>query len=358
VPGAPAAVVGAVEGIAEGVAAGTKIVAGRLADRFPKVPIVATGYGLAALGKVLVAAAGVWPVVLAGRCVDRLGKGIRGAPRDALLVDGIPAEARGRAFGFHRAADTAGAVIGPLLALAGYELLDHRLRPLLWVAVVPAVCSVLLVFLLREPARPERPRRSTTRVDPEQVERLPAAYWRVVGVLALFGLVNFPDALLLLRLKEIGFSVVGVILAYVLYNRVCTLLSLPAGVVADRLSAQTVVAVGLLAFAVAYAGLGATESHLAAWLLLAGYGAYTGLTDGVGKAWVSRLLPAALQGTGQGLFQGLTGGAVLVAGIWAGLAWGDAGRVPLLVSGVLAAVIGLALLVLPRRVVGVVRSPA
>jgi MFS family permease len=356
--GAPAAVVGVVEGIAEGVAAGTKIVAGRLADRFPKVPIVATGYGLAALGKVLVAAAGVWPVVLAGRCVDRLGKGIRGAPRDALLVDGIPAEARGRAFGFHRAADTAGAVIGPLLALAGYELLDHRLRPLLWVAVVPAVCSVLLVFLLREPARPERPRRSTTRVDPEQVERLPAAYWRVVGVLALFGLVNFPDALLLLRLKEIGFSVVGVILAYVLYNLVYTLLSLPAGVVADRLSAQTVVAVGLLAFAVAYAGLGATESHLAAWLLLAGYGAYTGLTDGVGKAWVSRLLPAALQGTGQGLFQGLTGGAVLVAGIWAGLAWGDAGRVPLLVSGVLAAVIGLALLVLPRRVVGVVRSPA
>jgi len=136
--GAPAAVVGAVEGIAEGVAAVTKVVAGRLADRFPKVPIVAAGYGLAAVGKVLVAAASVWPVVLAGRCVDRLGKGIRGAPRDALLVDGIPVEARGRAFGFHRAADTAGAVIGPLIALAGYELLHHDLKKLLWIAVVPA----------------------------------------------------------------------------------------------------------------------------------------------------------------------------------------------------------------------------
>jgi MFS family permease len=347
--GAPAAVVGVVEGIAEGVAAGTKIVAGRLADRLPKVPIVATGYGLAALGKVLVAAASVWPVVLVGRSVDRLGKGIRGAPRDALLVDGIPPEARGRAFGFHRAADTAGAVIGPLLALAGYELLHHHLRPLLWVAVVPAVCSVLLVFLLHEPRTPVP---ATRRVDVAQAERLPASYWRVVGVLALFGLVNFPDALLLLRLHDIGFSVAAVILAYVFYNLVYTVLSFPAGVVADRLSPQTVVAVGLLVFAVAYAGLGATEDHLAAWLLLAGYGAYTGLTDGVGKAWISGLLPRHLQGTGQGLFQGLTGGAVLVAGVWAGFAWGGDGSVPLLVSGCAAAVIGAALLVVPGSVVG------
>jgi MFS family permease len=346
--GAPAAVVGVVEGVAEGVAAATKVVAGRLADRFPKVPIVATGYGLAALGKVLVAAASVWPVVLAGRAVDRLGKGIRGAPRDALLVDGIPVEARGRAFGFHRAADTAGAVIGPLLALGGYELLDHRLRPLLWVGVVPAVCSVLLVLLLREPAAPGPARR----VDLDEADRLPAPYWRVVVVLGLFGLLNFPDALLLLRLHDIGFSVAAVILAYVFYNLVYTALSFPAGVVADRLSPQTVVAVGLLVFAVAYAGLGATEDHLVSWLLLAGYGAYTGLTDGVGKAWVSGLLPTGLQGTGQGLFQGLTGGAVLVAGLWAGLAWGSDGRLPLLVSGIAAAVIGLALLVMPRRVIG------
>jgi MFS family permease len=347
--GAPAAVVGVVEGVAEGVAAATKVVAGRLADRFPKVPIVATGYGLAALGKVLVAAAAVWPVVLAGRAVDRLGKGIRGAPRDALLVDGIPVEARGRAFGFHRAADTAGAVIGPLLALGGYELLDHRLRPLLWVAVVPAVCSVLMVLLLREPSATAP---KVRQVDLGEAERLPTPYWRVVGVLGLFGLVNFPDALLLLRLHDIGFSVAAVILAYVFYNLVYTALSFPAGVVADRLSPQTVVAVGLLVFAVAYAGLGATDDHLVSWLLLAGYGAYTGLTDGVGKAWVSRLLPAGLQGTGQGLFQGLTGGAVLVAGLWAGLAWGSDGHLPLLVSGVAAAVIGLVLLVLPRRVIG------
>jgi MFS family permease len=350
--GAPAAVVGAVEGIAEGVAAGTKVVAGRMSDRFRKKPLVALGYGLAALGKVLVAAAGVWQVVLAGRAVDRLGKGIRGAPRDALLVQDIAVESRGRAFGFHRAADTAGAVIGPLIALVGYELLDHRIRPLLWIAVVPAVLSVLLVFLLREPPR------SGSRLEGARTSPTEAAtpsftpeFWRVVGVLGLFSLVNFPDALLLLRLHEIGFGVAEVILAYVGYNLVYTLLSFPAGVVADRLSPRTVVAIGLLVFATAYFGLGLTENHLAAWLLMGGYGAYTGLTDGVGKAWISRLLPAGSQGTGQGVFQGVLGAGVLVAGVWAGLAWNGDGHVPLMIAGVVAAVIGLTLLVAPRRAV-------
>ncbi|HEX2892474.1 MAG TPA: MFS transporter [Marmoricola sp.] len=354
--GAPAAVVGVVEGVAEGVAAVTKVVAGRVADRFRKKPLVGLGYGLAAVGKVLVAAAGVWQVVLAGRAVDRLGKGIRGAPRDALLVQDIPVEARGRAFGFHRTADTAGAVIGPLIALGGYELLDHRLRPLLWIAVVPASLSVLLVFLLREGPAVRLPA-GTPSASPSAVAHAPlgSAYWRVVGVLGLFSLVNFPDALLLLRLNEIGFGVVTVILAYVGYNLVYTALSFPAGVIADRLSPRTVVALGLLVFAVAYVGLGLTENHLAAWLLIGGYGAYTGLTDGVGKAWVSRLLPRTSQGTGQGIFQGVLGAGVLVAGLWAGLAWqagaqGD-GHVPLIVSGVVAGLIGLVLLAAPRRAV-------
>ena len=342
--GAPAAVVGVVEGVAEGVAAVTKLVAGRLADRFPKVPLIGAGYGLAAVGKVLVALAGVWPVVLAGRAVDRLGKGIRGAPRDALLVEGIPPEARGRAFGFHRAADTAGAVVGPLLALAGYELLDHRIKPLLWVAVVPAVGSVLLVLLLKEPAA-VTPGPTRAKIEQGQVERLPAPYWRTVAVLAVFALVNFPDALLLLRLHEIGFTVVGVILAYVVYNVVYTVLSYPAGVVADRLGARTVFGVGLVVFAIVYAGLGLSTDHLAAWLLLAGYGGFTALTDGVGKAWISGLLPRGLQGTGQGVFQGITGGGVLVAGLWAGLAWGGDGHLPLIVSGVGAALVAAFLLV-------------
>ena len=350
--GAPAAVVGAVEGIAEGVAAVTKVVAGRLSDRWRKVPLIGLGYGLAAVGKVFVAAATVWPVVLLGRGVDRLGKGIRGAPRDSLLVVGIAPEQRGRAFGFHRAADTAGAVIGPLIALVGYELLDHQLRPLLWIAVVPAVLSAALVYLLREPPRAVSPsvveERGTSVSKPPPLGR---DFWRVVGVLGVFSLVNFPDALLLLRLHEIGFSVGQVILAYVGYNLVYTLLSYPAGVVADRLSAQQVVAGGLLVFAVVYAGLGLTTSHLAAWLLMAGYGAYAGLTDGVGKAWVSSLLPAGSQGAGQGIFQGILGVGILVAGVWAGLAWGGDGHLPLVVAGSVAGLVGLGLLVvrMPTR---------
>jgi MFS family permease len=265
-------------------------------------------------------------------------------------VQDIPVESRGRAFGFHRAADTAGAVIGPLLALVGYELLDHRIRPLLWIAVVPAVLSVLLVFLLREPPR-SGPRLEGARTSPTEAATpsFTPEFWRVVGVLGLFSLVNFPDALLLLRLHEIGFGVAEVILAYVGYNLVYTVLSFPAGVVADRLSPRTVVAIGLLVFATAYFGLGLTENHLAAWLLMGGYGAYTGLTDGVGKAWVSRLLPPDSQGTGQGVFQGVLGAGVLVAGVWAGLAWNGDGHVPLMISGVVAAVIGLTLLVAPRR---------
>ena len=338
--GAPAAVVGVVEGVAEGVAALTKVLSGRWSDRTRKVPWVGAGYGLAAVGKVVVAAATVWPAVLLGRSVDRVGKGIRGAPRDALLVVGIAREDRGRAFGFHRAADTAGAVVGPLLALVGYELLDHRLRLLLWVAVVPAVLSALLVLTLREPPVAHPQPSSHQRTSP-----LGERFWRVVTVLGVFSLVNFPDALLLLRLHEIGFTVVEVILAYAGYNLVYAVLSYPAGVVADRLGARLVVAVGLLVFSFAYTGLGLTEDHLAAWLLLATYGAYSGLTDGVGKAWVSRLLPGDAQGTGQGLFQGITGAGVLAAGLWAGLAWGGDGSVPLVVSGVVAAVLGLALLV-------------
>ncbi|WP_198940566.1 MFS transporter [Micromonospora sp. CB01531] len=349
--GAPAAVVGVVEGIAEGAAALSKIVSGRIADRFRARPMIGLGYGLAALGKVVIAAATVWPVVLAGRSVDRLGKGIRGAPRDALIATGVPAAARARAFGFHRAMDTAGAVIGPLIGLAGYELLHHHIRPLLIIAVVPAVASAVLVVAVREAPR-RLPRTGTW-----HLRQLPGRYWRVVAVLALFGLVNFPDALLLLRLNEIGFSVPAVIGAYVTYNAVYAVLSYPAGVIADRLSPPTVFGAGLILFALAYTGLGLTRSHTAAWLLFAAYGGFTAFTDGVGKAWISGLLGSHEQGSGQGMFQGLTGLAVLGAGLWAGLAWGSDGTLPLLVSGIAAAVLAAWLLTGPLRHRVHLRSP-
>jgi MFS family permease len=338
--GAPAAVVGAVEGVAEGAASLTKLAAGPLGDRFARRPLIATGYGMAALGKVIVAAATAWPGVLAGRVVDRLGKGIRGAPRDALLVVDIDDAARGRVFGFHRAMDTLGAVVGPLLGLAGYELLDHQIAPLLWVAVVPAVLSVALVFLVRESRRIQPSRRKVF----AGVGELPRRYWRVTVALVAFGVVNFPDALLLLRLNEIGFSVVEVILAYVTYNVVYAVSSYPAGLLADRIPRPAVFGIGLVFFAIGYVGLGVTTDAVAAWLFIGVYGLFTGCTDGVGKAWISSIVGADLQASAQGVFQGASGFAVLAAGLWAGFLWGADGRLPLLISGVVGGVFALALL--------------
>ena len=173
---------------------------------------------------------------------------------------------------------------------------------------------------------------------------LPRRFWRVTAVVVGFGLVNFPDALLLLRLNEIGFSVVAVILAYVTYNLVYALGSFPAGVLSDRLPRYAVFGFGLVFFAIGYLGLGLTTNHAAAWVLIGVYGVFTACTDGVGKAWASSLAGADRQATAQGVFQGGSGLAVLIAGVWAGLLWGADGRLPLLVAGGVGACFAAALL--------------
>jgi len=237
-------------------------------------------------------------------------------------------------------------VVGPLIGLAGYELLDHQIAPLLWVAVVPAVLSVLLVFLARENRRTVRTHREPVFA---RVRELPRRYWRVTAILVAFGIVNFPDALLLLRLNEIGFSVVEVILAYVGYNLVYALSSFPAGLLADRIPRPAVFGIGLVFFAVGYIGLGLTTDIVTAWVLIGIYGMFTGCTDGVAKAWISSLVGSDLQGSAQGVFQGASGFAILIAGVWAGLLWGADGSLPLLVSGVVGAVFAVVLLVVSPR---------
>lgn len=341
--GAPAAVVGLVEGVAEGAAALTKYVSGRVSDRMGRKPLVGLGYGMAAVGKVIVAAAGVWPIVLVGRVVDRVGKGIRGAPRDALLADGVDHAQLGRVFGFHRAADTLGAVIGPLIGLAVLAMTGGNIQLALWVAVVPAVLSVVLVLWVREPRRtPETfgAKRSIGKRTPAPSDPLPREFRRVVGALTLIALVNFPDALILLRVSEVGFTVSGVVAAYVIYNLSYTLISYPAGALSDRLPRARVYALGLLCFAVGYIGLGVVDGGWPVIVLLCVYGGFNAMTDGVGKAWISSLVPPQIRGRAQGVFQGLAGGAVLFAGLWAGLAWevgpGN-GTVPLIVAGCVAA---------------------
>jgi len=381
---APVVVVGFVEGLGAALASVTSPLAGRLAGRVGRRRLIGAGYSMAALGKALVAAATVWPVVLVGRSVDRLGKGVRGAPRDAVIAEGVHPTERGRAFGFHRMADTTGAVIGPLAGAAGYELLHHHLRPLLVIAVVPAVASALLVLAVRDRRQPAHPARPAAGVAPPgpvpdpagdatplaPVEGaadpssdpaagpppaqpadagagpLPRSFWGVTALLTLFALVNFPDALLIVRLRAIGFSVLGVLFAYVTYNLVYSLASYPAGALSDRVARPRVFGAGVAFFAVGYLGLGLARSHVVAWLVLAAYGLFTACTDGVGKAWISALVGPDHQARAQGWFQGATGGGVLVAGVWAGLAWHGTGRLPLLVSGTVAAAFAAWLVVL------------
>ncbi len=350
---APPVVLGVIEGLADATAGITKYVAGRWSDARGRKPFIAIGYSLAALGKAFVAAATVWPMVLFGRVTDRFGKGIRSAPRDAMIASSVTADALGRAFGFHRMADTAGAVIGPLLGLLALSLLDNDLRRVLWWAVIPGIASALLVMLVRTPEQ-EYVERAQRRVTPKHP--LPPQFWRVLVPLSVIALLNFADALLLLRFVDLGYSTTQVVLAYVAFNSVYTLLAFPAGLVADRLHPLFVYVLGLLGFGVAYLGLGIADGGWAPFVLMAVYGVFPALTDGVGKAWIARIVPAEHRGRGQGVFQAWNAIGILLAGTWAGLLWEAGpgnGVLPLTVSGVLGLVAAAMLLVFRKHLIRV-----
>lgn len=319
--GTPVALVGVIEGIAEGTAGISKVPAGWISDRMPRRrPLVTLGYGLAALGKLLLALSFAWPQALFARFGDRLGKGIRGSPRDALLADSSTAENRGRVFGFHRAMDTTGAVIGPLIGLAMIEVLGkEHLRPVFLLAVVPAIASVLLVGLARERKRAV-PKQQTERVHID-FSGAPRSFWLFLGVSLLFAFGNSSDVFLLLRAGDLGMGLTALILAYVVYNISYAGLAFPAGIVSDRIGQRAVLVVGFFIFGLVYLGFAWADRAAWVWLLFAAYGVTLAMTDGVGKALVSNLVPGDRRGSFIGLYQCVIGVTAVVASVLAGQLW-------------------------------------
>jgi MFS family permease len=342
--GAAPLALGVIEGCAEAAAGFSKLYAGKFSDRFGRKPFVVSGYTLAGIGKVFVVLATTWPMVLTGRVTDRIGKGMRSSPRDALINDSVPKEDLGKAFGFHRAGDNFGAVIGPGLALIGLSLLNDDVRAVAKWALIPAVLSGVLTLFVRETYI----KQTKQQVIESQDYKLSIDLKLRIFTLVAIQLTNIPDALLLLRLNQIGFSAKGVVASYMLFSAVSTLLSYPAGVIADKLNPRIVYAVGLIAFGVGYLILGLTNNHFVAIVAIVIYGIFPALTDGVGKAWISSISPNAHRGKVQGVYQSSMNFAVLAAGIWGGALW-TSGSIQwsLVIAGV-GALIGSLVLVIIR----------
>jgi MFS family permease len=340
--GAAPFALGLIEGGAEAAAGFTKLYAGKASDRLGRKPFVMGGYGVAGLGKALVVTATGWPLFFLGRITDRIGKGLRSTPRDALIHDSVSKEHLGKAFGFHRAGDNVGAVIGPLLALLGLSLLHDDIRRVAMWALVPALISTVLTFFIKERSRVLIKKERTI----SQKSPLPANLKRAISILVLIQLTNIPDVLLLLRLHDIGFSTRGVVLAYVLFSAVAMLAAFPAGYLADRFSPHKIYSLGLIAFAVAYFVLGYTNNHQIALSAIALYGLFPALTDGVGKAWIAGLSESSHRGKAQGMYQASMNFAVLGAGIWGGALWTRHSReLPLMIAAIGAGLGAIALIV-------------
>jgi MFS family permease len=318
--GASVGFVGILEGLAESTASVLKLFSGWLADRLgTRKPIVAAGYTLSSLSKPLVAVAGAPWQVLVIRFVDRVGKGVRTSPRDALIADSVPPAQRGRAFGLQRTMDHAGAITGPLVAAALLAALHGRLRLVFGLAAVPALLSVLVILLfVREIAPTGGPRAAPPQLTLRPFDR---RFRRYLAILLLFTLGNSSDAFLLLRAQQVGMAAALIPLAWVALHVVKMVTSLPAGSLSDRVGRRSLILVGWAIYAAVYLGFAAASHPLQIWALFLVYGVYFGLTEGVEKAFVADLVPEHLRGTAYGVFNFAIGVGAFPASAIMGLLW-------------------------------------
>lgn len=332
--GLSVAAVGLIDGIAEATASITKVFSGWVSDRLGRrKPLILLGYGLAALSKPLFPlATGVVPV-LAARFADRIGKGIRGAPRDALIADVTPAEIRGRAFGLRQSMDTVGAFAGPLVAIALMLLLVNDIRAVFWIAAIPAVLAVLIVlFAVEEPtAAPGAPARVPLRLA--DLKRLDRAYWGVVAVGILFTLARFSEAFLILKASDEGLPLWLAPAVLVAMNLVYSAAAYPAGIASDRIGTRAMLLASLVVLGAADLVLAFVPGLTAAFAAFALWGLHMGLSQGLLSRLVADRAPPPLRGSAFGLFNLATGLAMLAASVTAGLLWDGFGPSATFIAG-------------------------
>ncbi|MBZ7306149.1 MFS transporter [Klebsiella oxytoca] len=340
--GASVIIIGIIEGVAEATALMLKVFSGVISDYVGKRKGLALlGYGLGALSKPLFAIAPTSGMVFSARMIDRIGKGIRGAPRDALVADVTPPEIRGAAYGLRQALDTIGAFLGPLLAVALMFLWDNDFQSIFWVAVIPAVLSIaLLGFGLKEPNTSVVQKR-TNPLRRENLKKLSAAYWWVVAIGSIFTLARFSEAFLVLRAQQMAIPLFAIPLVMVAMNLVYSLTAYPFGKLSDRMSHSKMLQWGLLVLIAADIVL-ALSSHWST--LLAGvalWGIHMGMTQGLLAAMVAHTAPPELRGTAFGMFNLMSGIALLLASAGAGVQWEMLGAASTFYAGAIICVVTL-----------------
>lgn len=340
--GASVIIIGIIEGLAEATALMLKVFSGVISDYVGKRKGLALlGYGLGALSKPLFAIAPTSGMVFSARMIDRVGKGIRGAPRDALVADVTPPEIRGAAYGLRQALDTVGAFLGPLLAVALMFLWDNDFQSIFWVAAIPAVLSIaLLGFGLKEPKTPVAHKR-TNPLRRENLKKLSAAYWWVVAIGSIFTLARFSEAFLVLRAQQMAIPLFAIPLVMVAMNLVYSLTAYPFGKLSDSTSHSKMLQWGLLVLIAADIVL-ALSNHWST--LLAGvalWGIHMGMTQGLLAAMVAHTAPPELRGTAFGMFNLMSGVALLLASAGAGVLWEILGAASTFYAGAIICVLTL-----------------
>ncbi len=318
--GVQKSVIGLIEGIAESTASLLKVFSGWLSDRLGhRKWLMAAGYGISTLSRPLIATAPNWGQVLASRFIDRFGKGIRNAPRDALIAESCEAPNLGRSFGFQRGMDTMGAVVGPAVAFGLLAYYHGQYRLVFWLSMIPGILAVLtIIFFIRE-----------TRACPiDQLEK-PKLGWSsfdrfykfFILVVILFSIGNSSDVFLILRAENVGISVTIIPLVYLVFNAVYSLGALPAGILSDRVGPKLIIFLAFLIFGFIYLGFARASQPVHIWLLFISYGIFMAMTEGVQKAFLATLVPSEFKATGFGLYNTLVGLAVLPASLIGGILW-------------------------------------